>query len=64
MRQVQSDPLSEATELKNITMNDSRCPASDGWVKMQRVVQSHDGSKTVVHFNYNKATGAFDDFKY
>lgn len=38
--------------------------ASEGWVKMQNVVTLPDGSKTVIHFDYNKITGAFDDFKF
>jgi hypothetical protein len=35
-----------------------------GWVKMQREITTSDGRKITFHFNYNKVTGAFDDFKY
>lgn len=43
-------------------MNDSRWPASDGWVKMQSNVSSYTGN-TTIHFVYNKTTDIFDDFK-
>ena len=63
MHQVKSDPLRNARELP-FTMNDSRWPGSEGWVKMESVTRMPDGSKVTIHFNYNTVTGAFDDFKF
>ncbi len=63
MEQVKSNPLSAAKELP-LKLGDDRWPALEGWVKMQSVVKNSDGSQTVIHFLYNKVTGAFDDFKY
>ncbi len=53
MNQVKSDPLSKATILNKITMNDPRWLASDGWVKMQYIVEHLDKSVTTIHFLYN-----------
>jgi len=61
MHQVQSNPLENAVKLP-IVMNDSRWPASDGWVKMQSTVESYTGT-TTIHFTYNCRTDIFDDFK-
>ena len=63
MHQVQSNPLEGATKVP-LEMTDPRWPASEGWVKMQSVVQNADGTKTIIHFLYNEITGAFDDFKF
>lgn len=63
MHEVQSNPLQGAKEVP-VTMGDERWPASRGWVKMQREITTSDGRKITIHFNYNKVTGAFDDFKY
>ncbi len=63
MHQVKSNPLENAYELSSIEMSDPRWLASEGWVKMQSMVYYH-GGKTEIHFNYNKETGAFDDFKF
>ena len=63
MHEVQSDPLHNAKELK-ITLKDPRWKKEDGWVKMQRTVETSDGKKYIVHFLYNKETGEFDDFKF
>jgi hypothetical protein len=63
MNQVQSNPLKGATKVP-LEMNDARWPASEGWVKMQSVVQNTDGTKTAIHYVYNEITGAFDDFKF
>jgi len=45
-------------------MGDSRWLSGDGWQKMQRIIQTSDGTKINIHFNYNKLTGGFDDFKF
>jgi hypothetical protein len=47
-----------------LKMTDPRWPASEGWVKMQQVIQSggREGA-TNVHYLLNKVTGAIDDFK-
>ena len=63
MHQVRSDPLEGATELP-IKLNDTRWKLSDGWVKMQSVVETADGNKITIHYVYNKVTGTFDDFKF
>lgn len=63
MHQVQSNPLEGATKVP-LEMTDTRWPASDGWVKMQSVVQHADNTKTTIHYVYNEITGAFDDFKF
>ena len=63
MHQVQSNPLDNATELP-FKLKDERWSASDGWVKMQSIVENSDGTKSTIHFVYNKITGAFDDFKF
>ena len=63
MHQVQSDPLNNAFEIP-IKLNDKRWKASDGWVKMQTIVETNDGSRITIHYMYNKRTGAFDDFKF
>ncbi len=63
MNQVQSNPLEGATKVP-LEMTDPRWPASEGWVKMQSVVQNADGTKTTIHYVYNETTGAFDDFKF
>ena len=31
---------------------------------MQSVIETSDGTKIVIHFDYNKLTGLFDDFKF
>ena len=63
MNQVQSNPLEGATKVP-LEMTDPRWQASEGWVKMQSVVQNADGTKTTIHYVYNEITGAFDDFKF
>ncbi|MBN1045278.1 hypothetical protein FDB28_09190 [Clostridium botulinum] len=63
MEQVKSNPLENAKKVP-LKMNDKRWPASEGWAKMQSIVKNSDGSQTVIHFDYNKVTGAFDDFKF
>ena len=45
-------------------MTDQRWLESEGWVKMQSVVQHADGTKTTIYYLYNEITGAFDDFKF
>lgn len=63
MNQVQSNPLEGATKVP-LEMTDPRWPASEGWVKMQSVIQNADGIKTTIHYVYNEITGVFDDFKF
>ena len=63
MHQVQSNPLDNATELP-FKLKDERWLASDGWVKMQSIVENSDETKSTIHFVYNKIAGAFDDFKF
>ena len=62
MEKVKSNPLENAYRIP-IELSDPRWPASEGWVKMQSVVEYSSG-KTVIHFVYNTITGEFDDFKF
>jgi|GEM_PF-587491 len=66
MRYVKADPLTEATVLTELKLSDKRWPASEGWTKMQRVFRTTGEKNTVItiHFNYNKLTNEFDDFKF
>lgn len=63
MHQVQSNPLEEAYRL-GIELNDSRWPSSEGWAKMERIVNNFDGTKTIIHYVYNESMQAFNDFKF
>jgi len=63
MHQILSNPLQNASRLP-LEMKDSRWPASEGWVKMQSIVENHDNTITIIHFVYNTLTGEFDDFKF
>ena len=64
LEQVMSDPLENATKVPmSKEMGDPRWPASEGWVKMQSVVEYSDGTKTTIHFVYNENYELFDDFK-
>jgi len=58
MQSVEADPTAGKV-LTNIVMNDPRWPASDGWVKMEQVVNN-----VVVHYVYNVLTGESTDFKF
>ena len=64
MKEVLSNPLDGAEHLRKFKMGDSRWLSGDGWQKMQRIIQTSDGTKINIHFNYNKLTGGFDDFKF
>ena len=47
-----------------IKMTDKRWPGSEGWVKMQQVIQSDGREGPInIHYVYNEVTGAIDDFK-
>lgn len=59
MKEVLSNPLNGAKELKSVTMNDTRWPVEDGWVKMSKNVNGIE-----IHFVHNTKTGALDDFKF
>lgn len=45
-----------------LVMNDSRWPASEGWVKMRQIVETSKGNVNV-HYVYNETLKIFDDFK-
>ncbi len=51
-----------AGEKVPLTMTDPRWPASDGWQKMQMII-NQGGDPINVHYVYNPTTGAADDFK-
>ena len=53
MNQVKSNPLEGATKVP-LEMSDPRWPASEGWVKMQSVIENADGTKTTIHLNYSR----------
>ena len=59
MKEVISNPLEGAKQLKSVTMTDKRWLADDGWVKMSKNVNG-----TEIHYVYNTKTGEFDDFKF
>lgn len=61
VEEVMSRP-GAGVRLRNVTMNDSRWPAKDGWEKMQQVVD-RGGRKIVVHYVRNRRTLKVDDFK-
>ncbi|WP_157376716.1 hypothetical protein [Anaeromyxobacter sp. K] len=45
-------------------MTDPRWPASEGWVKLQQIVRSGGREGPInVHYLFNEATKAIDDFK-
>ncbi|EBF5187279.1 hypothetical protein FH022_15120 [Listeria monocytogenes] len=46
-----------------IILGDLRWPASEGWKKMEYVVESSARIKYVLHYNYNINTGCVDDIK-
>jgi hypothetical protein len=61
----QADALRKAFDVQAAgPLGDSRWPASDGWMKYQQTLQPGGrGGPVSVHYNYNTATGAVDDFK-
>ncbi|MGA2137037.1 MAG: RHS repeat-associated core domain-containing protein [Bryobacteraceae bacterium] len=72
VEQATSDP--DAGTVLPLKMNDPRWPGSDGWVKMQQVVQPVGGETPgvglesasdpiTVHYVKNLNTGQIDDFK-
>jgi hypothetical protein len=60
IEQAMSNPAAGAK--LPLKMTDPRWPASEGWVKMQQVIQP-GGEPINVHYLLNEATGAIDDFK-
>ena len=69
MEQVKADPLNGATNLSTLSKNpivlkDSRWLSSDGWCKMQNVVELANGKRITIHFVYNPEKKLFDDFKF
>ena len=65
MKQVLSNPLKGATAVPTKNMNNPRWRGSEGWVKMQNIIETSNGKiKINIHFNYNTKTGKFDDFKF
>jgi RHS repeat-associated protein len=47
-----------------LQMTDPRWPGSEGWVKMQQVIESGGRERPInVHYLSNQTTGAIDDFK-
>jgi hypothetical protein len=62
IRQAAANPT--AGRVLDLKMTDPRWPASEGWTKMQQIIQSGGREGPVnVHYLYNTATGAIDDFK-
>ncbi len=62
MEKVKADPFA-GTQLSNITLNDPRWPSSEGWVKMQQIIQTSQGDINI-HYVYNSILKIFDDFKF
>ena len=63
MKDVRANPLSGATDVP-VNMTDPRWLGTEGWAKMQRTTTFFDGSRSTIHYNYNKTFGWFDDFKF
>lgn len=63
MAEVKSNPLNGATRIRSITMQDPRWPATDGWVKMQKIVRTSQGNINI-HYVFNYILGLVDDFKF
>lgn len=61
---LQYNPLNNAKHLKNIILSDSRWLATEGWIKMERIYHSWNGTKVIIHFVYNTITGKTADFKF
>jgi len=57
MEEVMASP--GGVELTNVIMSDARWPASQGWVKMQQIVNGIN-----IHYLKNRILGVFDDFKF
>ncbi|WP_454300485.1 RHS repeat-associated core domain-containing protein [Salana multivorans] len=57
MAEVRSAPA--GVVLTRIELTDPRWPGSDGWVKMQQIVNGVN-----IHYVHNPLTGAVDDFKF
>jgi len=63
VEQAMANPTA-GRELRNVVMSDPRWLASEGWVKMQQIVQSGGREGPInVHYLLNRTTGAIDDFK-
>lgn len=58
-----SNPL-EGKILIDVPMTDLRCPASEGWVKMQRTFMLFGDNKCTIHYVLNKSKNLIDDFKF
>lgn len=58
LKQVMADP-GAGTIIKDITMTDPRWPASEGWVKVQQIVNGIN-----IHYVQNTVTGSVADFKF
>jgi RHS repeat-associated protein len=62
MEQVKSNP-SAGKILTKISLNDTRWPSSEGWVKMQQIVSTTKG-EIIIHYVYNQKINIYDDFKF
>ena len=62
MKEVMSNPLQGACDI-GIKLMDSRWLASEGWVKMERIVKT-TYDNIIIHYNYNTVSKVFDDFKF
>ncbi len=58
MEQARSNPKA-GKKAPNVTMNDPRWPASQGWEKWTQNVNGVE-----IHYDYNTQTGATDDWKF
>ena len=57
MEEVMASP--GGVELTNVMMSDARWPASQGWVKMEQIVNGIN-----IQYLKNTILGVFDDFKF
>ncbi|MFZ0639191.1 MAG: hypothetical protein WAN33_07655 [Candidatus Acidiferrales bacterium] len=58
MQQAKSNPQA-GIHLTNVSMNDPRWSASQGWIKMSQNINGVE-----IHYNFNTITGATDDWKF
>jgi hypothetical protein len=63
IEEAMANPTAGKT-LGNLKLSDPRWPSEEGWVKMEKKIESKGGEgNIIVNYVYNILTGAIDDFK-
>lgn len=63
MEAAQSEPT--AGKVLPMSLDDPAWPASEGWVKMSQTIKSPANPDGIeIHYNYNRFTGAAEDWKF